>query len=150
MEIKNGKIKNLNKKLIAGALAFVLITVPLSGCVSIEDINYTKDESGYRDGIDGAVSYDFLKRCRFCKVENKITGESYYTIGFGVSDYRWIEGYDIFTRQDFRKGDFGLDIYDSVQMWLENLNMVKDEYTEEELREILNIFIEKQNVKSKK
>lgn len=154
MKIKNGKIRNLNKKLIAGALTFVLITVPLTGCdartVLDDNISYETNESGYISGITGTVSYEFLKNCRFCKVENKITEETYYTIGFNVRTYRWIEGYDIFTKQDFSKGRYGLEIVDSVVLWLENLNKAKTEYTEEELREVLNIFIEKQEAKSKK
>lgn len=150
MKIKNGKIKNINKKLIAGLLTFTLITVPLTGCLSIDDISYSRDESGYINGIDGTVSYDFLKHCRFCKVQNNITNESYYTIGFNITTYRYESGYDIFTRQDWYKGDFELEVYDSVEIWLENFNKVKEEYTEEELREILNIFVEKQQQKKKK
>ena len=46
MNIKNGRIKNMNKKLIATALAFTLVTVPLTGCEGYETFEYTTNEQG--------------------------------------------------------------------------------------------------------
>lgn len=137
-------IKSMNKKIIAGTLTLTLLTFGLSGCTSIKDIEYRRNEQGYVDGIESNVSYKFLKKCSFCKIENKITEETYYTIVYNASDYRWVEGYDIFTGQNLFEGSYKLEIIDSVKKWLNNLNMIKDEYTEEELKELLNIFIEKQ------
>ena len=144
MKIKQGRIKNINKKILAGTLALTLLTCGLSGCTSIKDIEYRRNEQGYVDGIESNVNYKFLEKCRFCKIENKITEETYYTIVYNASNYRWVEGYDIFTGQNLFEGSYNLEIIDSVKQWLNNLNMVKDEYTEEELKEILNKFIEKQ------
>lgn len=142
----NNKVifKSMNKKIIAGTLALTLITSGLSGCTSIKDIEYKRNEQGYVEGFENNVSYNFLKKCRFCKIENKITEETYYTIVYGASNYRWVEGYDLFTGQNLFEGSYSLEILDSVKTWLVNLNMVKDEYTEEELKELLNVFIEKQ------
>ena len=144
MNFCKGKLKNINKKIIAGTLVFTLLTTGLSGCTTIKDIEYRRNEQGYVDGIESNVSYKFLIACNFCKVENKVTQETYYTIVYDASNYRWTEGYDIFTGQNFFEGSFGLEIIDNVKKWLVNLNVVKDEYTEEELKEILNIFVEKQ------
>jgi len=142
------KIKNINKRLITLALTSTLVLTP--GCKrAIDDVVYATDEHGYISSIDQKLSYDFLTKCRFCKVKNKITEEEYYTVGIHVSNYRMPEGYDVFTRQDFFKGDFELEIFDKLESWLINLNMVKSEYTEEELRALLNIFIEKQEEKDK-
>ena len=144
------KIKNINKKLITLALTSTLILTPgCTGRLEIDEVVYATDEHGYISSIDQKLSYDFLKKCRFCKVKNNITEEEYYTVGIHVSNYRMPEGYDVFTRQDFFKGDFDLEIFDKLEPWLINLNMVKAEYTEEELRELLNIFIEKQEEKDK-
>ena len=137
-------IKSINKKIIAGTLALTLITSGLSGCTSIKDIEYRRNEQGYVDGIENNVSYNFLKKCSFCKIENKITNESYYTIVYNANDYRWAEGYEIFTGRNLFEGNYDLEIIDSVKKWLNNLNMIKDEYTEEEIKELLNTFIEKQ------
>ena len=137
-------IKSMNKRIIAGTLALVLVTSGLSGCVSIKDIEYKKNEQGYVDGIKNNVSYQFLEYCRFCKIENKITNEVYYTIVLSPSNYRSVEGYDIFTGKNLSKGSYNLEIISSVRVWLNNLDMIKDEYSEEELKELLNIFIEKQ------
>jgi len=142
------KIKNINKRLITLALTSTLVLTP--GCKrAIDDVVYATDEHGYISSIDQKLSYDFLTKCRFCKVKNNITEEEYYTVGIHVSNYRMPEGYDVFTRQDFFKGDFELEIFDKLESWLINLNMVKSEYTEEELRELLNIFIKKQEEKDK-
>ena len=144
MNFCKGKLKNINKKIIAGTLVFTLLTTGLSGCTSIKDIEYKRNEQGYVEGFENNVSYNFLKKCRFCKIENKITEETYYTIVYGASNYRWVEGYDLFTGQNLFEGSYNLEILDFVKTWLVNLNMVKDEYTEEELKELLNVFIEKQ------
>lgn len=144
MNIKNGRIKNINKKIIASTLALTLLTSGLSGCTSIKDIEYRRNEQGYIDGIENNVNYKLLEWCRFCKIENKITDEIYYTIVYRPSNYRRIEGYDIFTSQNLSEGSYNLEIIDSVKKWLNNLNMIKEEYTEEELKELLNTFIEKQ------
>lgn len=144
MNIKSGRIKNINKKIIAGTLALTLLTFGLSGCASIKDIEYRKNEQGYVDGIENNVSYRLLEYCKFCKIENKITEETYYTIVYNPNNYRWVEGYDIFTGQNLFEGSYNLEIIDSVKKWLNNLNMIKNEYTEEELKGILNAFIEKQ------
>lgn len=144
------KIKNINKKLITLALTSTLVLTPLTGCKrAINDVVYATDENGYITSIDQKLSYDFLTKCRFCKVKNNITEEEYYTVGIHVSNYRMPEGYDVFTKQDFFKGDFELEIFDKLEPWLINFNMVKAEYTEEEVRELLNKFIEKQEEKDK-
>lgn len=150
MKLKNIQVKNINKKLIAGTLIFTLSIVPITGCATIKDIKYTTDESGYINGIEGTITYKLLKKCYFCEIKNNITEETYYTICYMANTYRGSHGYDIFTKQDFSKGDFDLEIVDEVEDWLVSLNKVKENYVEEELREILNIFIEKQETKTKK
>ena len=140
------KIKFINKRIITMFLTSSLILTPLTGCFenTIDDVIYATDENGYISSIDQKLSYDFLTKCHFCKVINNITEEEYYAIGIQVTNYRQVEGYDIFTRQNFLKGDFDLEILDELEPWLINLNIVKAEYSEEEIRNLLKIFIEKQ------
>jgi len=154
MKINKGIVKNINKKLIAGLLAISLSTT-FTGCSQIKDVKYTKDEAGYINGIDGTVSLKFLNSCKFAKVYNRITEESYYTIALNTDfDGFWndegSEHYDLFTRQDYEnKGAFSVEYLDAVINWIESFGMSKDRYTEEELRELLNKFIEKQEEKDK-
>lgn len=151
MKIKNGIIKNINTKLLAGTLVLTLLTTGLAGCTSIEDIKYTKNESGYIQGIDGTVSYETLKSCDFYKVKNNIIQEEYYTIllyDFNFWDKNRL--YDVFTKQDLTEGNFNFEAIDRVENYLISFNMVKEEYTEEDLKEILNKFIEIQEKENNK
>ena len=141
-------MKKINIKKGAIALAFITtIALTTPACASINDITYATNASGYIDSIEGTVSYELLEKCYFARITNKITDETYYTIMYHKNKPGYI-CIDTFTKQtvygegfnDF----FDIECYDGITDWLNVLNMVKDEYTEEELREILNIFIEKQ------
>ena len=50
MKFSKGNIKNINKKLLAGTLALTLLTTGLSGCTSIKDIEYRRNEQGIYSG----------------------------------------------------------------------------------------------------
>ena len=140
-------MKKINIKKGAIALAFITtIALTTPACASINDITYATDASGYIDSIEGTVSYKFLESCNFVKVINNVTDATYYTIVLreGIT----AKPYDIFTKQYLNSmyGEtiFEKEYYDNVVAWLNALNMTKSEYTEEDLRELLNIFIEKQ------
>ena len=143
-------MKKINIKKGAIALAFITtIALTTPACASISDISYEKNASGYIDSIEGTVSYSVLEDCYFVRVNNKITDEVYYTMMLHKADSVSFVCFDIFTRQviagnEKTKEIFDVETCDEVTDWLRALNMVKDEYTEEDLREILNIFIEKQ------
>lgn len=147
MKISKGTVKNINKKLIASILAMSL-TATLSGCSFIRDVNYSRDDDGYISGIDGVVFERNLYDCYFMKVQNNITDETYYTIG--LLNYWDKSYYDIFTSQYLGKEEiFEIEKMDWIKDWINALGMSKDRYTEEELRNLLNIFIEKQEEKDK-
>ena len=134
------------------ALAFITsIALTTPACASINDITYATDASGYIDSIEGTVSYKILEDCYFAKVTNNVTDETYYTIALNTDDEIYSdyvsEHYDIFNRHDYENEKvFTVEyFYDlTITDWLVALDKVKAEYTEEELRELLNIFIEKQ------
>lgn len=143
------KINNISKKAIAGAMTFVLITTGLAGCsnVSIEDISYVESEKNNTKAINGTVSYDTLKYCAFYKVyNNKAPKGKYYTIALqdAYNGTLFVKYYDIFTGVELKYGNYGFKSIETVENYLINLDMVKKEYTEEELKELLNIFINNQ------
>lgn len=148
MEKNKITFKSINKKLLTGAVVLVLSTTSLTGCYTINDIEHTTNEQGYIQGIDGTVSYDFLSFCDFYKITNKITGDEYYTVVLqNGGSFR-----DIFTRQELKLSgeQFELVYIDVVENYLNYFNLIKDEYTEEEIREILNKFIETQEKETTK
>ena len=142
MNIKNGKIKNINKKIVAGTLVFVLVAVPLTGCnaVSIDDIKYIKNEQGYVQSID-SIRKDTLKYCGIYKVRNIKEDKLYYTICLrddfnGTYEVKY---YDIFTGEELKHSNYSFHL---VEILDEYLVEDKETYKEEELREILNIFVD--------
>lgn len=94
-----------------------------------------------------AISYDFLRRCYFCKIENNQTNEEYYTIAYDINTSNSVEIFDLFEESSFDTEKADIKLLEYVD---ENFDVVKNEYTYEELREILNMFIENQSAKIKK
>ena len=140
-------MENINKKLLVGALTLAFTATSLVGCTTIESIDYTTNEQGYVNGFSSKISYEEIrKKCSFVKVKNNITNEEYYTIRISLftADLLEFNCFDLFTSQDLSLGDFETEYVADVNKYLIAYNMVKDEYTEEELREVLNIFIENQ------
>lgn len=145
MKIKQGRIKNINKKLVAGALVFALALVPLAGCdaISIDNINYVTNEQG---NIDFTIDSNTLYYCSFYEVHNNETNEDYYTIGFR-DEYNgsyFIKIYDVFTKEELKVSEKSFRSIKQVNHYLDELDMVKQSYTEAELREVLNTFVENQ------
>jgi len=143
VKFSKGKFKNINKKLIASALALTLTSFSLAGCddISISSINYSTNEQG---DMDFTVNYDILKHCSFFRVYNNKIDKEYYTIGL-IDEYNgsyFIKTYDIFTKEEIKISECSFKAITAVSHYLEDLDMVKESYTEEELKEILNIFLE--------
>ena len=150
MKIKSGKIKNISKKIIAGALTFALVTIPLTGCdsISIDSIQYVTNKDGESKYL---ISNEVLEYCSFYKVYNNKTNEGYYTIGLQDvwNDSLLIKYYDIFTKEELTPASFAIKSLASVKSYLTEDEVINNEYREEELKEILNKFIETQE-KNKK
>ena len=145
MKIKQGRIKNINKKIVAGALTFALIGVPLAGCdaISIDNIKYVSNEQG---NMDFSIDYATLEHCSFYRVYNNKIDEEYYTICL-IDEYNgsyFIKTYDIFTKEEIKISENSFKAITAVSHYLKELDMVKESYTDDELKEVLNIFIEKQ------
>lgn len=149
MDIKKGKIRNISKKLVTGALVFTLVGFPLMGCdaISIDNISYASDEQG---NMMFNIDYNMLKHCSFYRVYNNKIDKEYYTICL-IDEYNgsyFIKTYDIFTKEELKISENSFKAITAVSHYLKEIDMVKDSYTETELKEILNVFIESK-VKSK-
>lgn len=145
--MKTNKVKfgYVNKKLVAGLLSLGLVSSTLVGCpaVTLSQVEYKTDENGYIVSIEGTISEALLHDCSFSKVTNNITEETYYTIVvdcFSSYDASY-NSYDLFTDQNLTKGNFEIEQIDSVDTYLIAFNKLKSEYTDEDLRGILNEFI---------
>jgi hypothetical protein len=150
MKIKQGRIKNINKKLVAGALVFVLVSVPLTGCdaISIDNINYVVNEQG---NMGFTVDYNTLQYCSFYRVYNNKLDKEYFTICL-IDEYNgsyFIKTYDIFTKEELKISENSFRAIKPVNHYLEELGMVKESYTETELNELLELFCSNQKVKTK-
>ena len=150
MKFSKGIINNINRKLIAGSLALTFLTTPLTGCskVSINDIKYIKNDQGYVQGIEESVSCDTLKYCNFYEVYNQATESRYYTICLrddfnGTYEVKY---YDVFTGQELKYSDY---VFSEVETLDDYLDKEKTEYSEKELKEILNKVIEIQKENNK-
>lgn len=150
MKIKNGKIKNISKKLVAGVLTFALVGAPLTGCdaISIDNIKYVSNEQG---NMDFTIDYKTLEYCSFYKVYNNKLDKEYYTIGLR-DEYNgsyFIKVYDIFTKEEIMISDGTFRSIKQVNHYLEELDMTKDLYTDDELKEVLETFCANQKIKTK-
>jgi len=84
MKFSKGKINNINKKILAGALAMTLVMVPMSGCALEEYVKfeYSVSEDGEYES-SGKVDYELLKKYEFIVIENK----TYETQEFYICEY---------------------------------------------------------------
>jgi len=145
VNIKRGRIKNISKKLIAGALVFTLVAVPLTGCEEYESFEYTTSEQG-QYVASGKIDYKLLKTRYFLVIENS---------GYDVTEYylaketrhnnRYGPSYttyaDIFSNQtvfDSRSdGNRQILVCDKIEDYLCATNNIKASYTVEEVKSIL-------------
>lgn len=141
MNIKKGKIKNINKKLIAGALVFTLVTVPLTGCEGYEEFEYTTNEQGEYIA-SGRIGYRTLKDCCFLAIENSTYSIVEYYIADEIkhngrysptySTYEDIfSGQQIFSTKD--SNNRKILICDVLEDYLYASNNVKASYSIEEV-----------------
>lgn len=145
MKFSKGVLNNVNKKLIASTLAVAFTLTSLTGCkdVSINDIKYIKNNQGYVQGID-TVKKETLEYCGVYKVRNIKEERLYYTICLrddfnGTYEVKY---YDIFNGEELKYSDY---TFNEVETLSDYLDKEKKEYTEIELKEILDKYNEKLN-----
>lgn len=162
MKINKGKIKNINKKVLAGLLTFSLVPMIFSGCEERDQFTYSINEQG-EYVVEGNIEFDLLKNYYFIEIDNV----QFQTKEFYIAERRKIAGrygvvlgyyyIDIFTQNEvFRKTSNG-DNFDSessrvfineleLEDYLYGLNNVKGSYTKEDVETILN-SIKEMNIK---
>lgn len=70
MKLKNGKIGNINKKLLAGALALTFAATSLTACSEESGkFDYSVNEQGVYE-VAGTIDYQKFKYCSFLVIKN--------------------------------------------------------------------------------
>lgn len=161
VNITNSKIKNINKKIVAGALVFSLATVPLTGCVKNETFEYTVNEQG-EYVASGKIEYNLIKTHCFLVIENSDYDAIEYYIVDEIKNYArqheliGVSYIDIFNNQvvfDTRaNGNRKILVCNKLEDYLYATNSIKASYTKEEVEIIFEQLKEdyiKENVKQK-
>lgn len=68
MDIRQGKIRNINRKIIAGALGFTMLSSAIIGYSISNDI---KLERQRYENFVGVASFEKMKKCFFLEIYNK-------------------------------------------------------------------------------
>ena len=144
MRFSKGTIKNINRKLITGALALTLITTGLASC-SGENIvfDYSVNEQGEYE-VNGNVSYERLDKCRFVVIENT----SYNVMEFYICKYVAQPGSGIYSYPNYFNVFNGQRINDNsnsrkivhseiLEDYLYATSNIKANYTVEDVEQIL-------------
>ena len=157
MGIKKGKIRNINKKLIAGVLTISLITIPLLGCSELKVVNnstivqensknvanFNKIKNSYfiviKNSENDMLDYYIAERINYYEgTSNKINGHIYVNLANGINVFaRRVDAYYGDAMSYSRSKDLVLIDEISLEDYLYNLDMIKDMYTEKDIDEIL-------------
>jgi len=143
MNIKKGKIRNINKKLIAGALVFTLVAVPLTGCETktYENFKYSINDQG-QYVASGKIEYNLLKTHCFLVIENSTYNVTEFYIANKInqncspSSTVYIDIFsdqiifDPGTKNDNRQ----MLVCDKIEDYLCATNNIKASYTVEEVK----------------
>ena len=139
------KIKNINKRLIAGMLGGIMLTTPLTltACFSYE---YVTAEDGSRMlNPDKMYSYNDVKKLHVINVKTKINEKIYLSYIYYASGVP-INYCDVFTGREIihnnNNGDTiteGVELLseESVEQYLISYNMLKESYSVEDLELLL-------------
>ena len=159
MTINNGTIQSINKKLIASLLAVTLVT-SMSGCKKddVRWIDYTKDKNGNVISND-TISYFYITNVKvvgFKEGEQEFVrltslGLQYSKDGSERKTYRDIFGGEILYDTIDPSSDREIVKEEALIDYLLQYDKVQQEYTEAELRNILNMIKEdyKSQIKNK-
>ena len=140
------KIKNINKRLIAGMLGGVMLTTPLTltGCNSYE---YVTEEDGniYLDS-DKMFSYNDVKDLHVINVKTKIN-ENLYLVYIDKYFFAGIpmDYHDVFTGKEIIRNNSngvvtteGVELLsdEKIEQYLISYNMLKESYSVDDLEEL--------------
>jgi len=86
MKLKNGKIKNINKKLLTGALVFTLISTSFVACSDESRFDYSVNKQGEYE-VSGTLDYNIFENCYFIVIENIAYDTNEYYITYRSTNY---------------------------------------------------------------
>ena len=131
-------IKNINKKIMAGVLGGIILTIPLtlSACDSYPYV--TEDDGSVKLNPDKMYSYNIVKNLKVISVKTKVShvylvnsfSRKYYDYGFD----------DVFTGKTIwssYSNDVELVSAENVEQYLIGYNLLKDKYSVEDLEGLL-------------
>ena len=148
MKINKGTIKNINKKLIAGLLA-VTLTTSLVGCTVSRGMQAAVTAKGektylnaqYNEMGNWKVVVFELNNDEFCYLVEKVTKA-------GISNYYNIFGGQRLYTEGNENSDINVVLESSLTDYLIAYDKVQSEYTEQELKDILEQI--RENYKTQK
>lgn len=159
MKIKNGTIKNINQKLLTGTFTFALLTTVLTGCKANIYYEYYKNSEG-EYVCDNILTYDNItseyKDYKIICLESNGTSQIYitkkellYTSKSTFSYYYYnVFGADMVYSTD---GSFDIELKEESDLkdYLILSGEIQKEYTEEDMKEILEQITNEYKTKQK-
>lgn len=149
MEIKKGKVNNINKRILIGTITLALVNGSFVGCSSVQSFQYSTNEQG-EIVTEGTTDYNYLKECYFIVVENpdyEMTEfyiaskvQRYYS-HLPVSDtyyYSVLNGKEVYSTVDNAESNRTLKFETKLDDYLFSMNEIKSTYTKEDVEIILD------------
>lgn len=134
------KFGKINKKFLAGSLAFALT---LTGCHS-----YKKNEDG-EVYLDGTISYDDLSDYKLIEMSTLAGAKLYITKFSSDSYYDVFTGLELFNMNDKETSNSLINEY-KLGDYLVALNELKSEYNADDLKKVLSHINEEYKFESEK
>lgn len=150
MKFDKGTIKNINKKILAGALSLALVTSGLVGCSTTElnSFEYTTDEQG-QYVVSGTIDYECLSSRYFLVIDNPDYNTVEYYIGSKGGIYsRWtgnsyyynniLNNKRVFSEESLKQEkNRKLLVCEQLDDYLYATGNIKASYTVEDVEQIL-------------
>ena len=131
MDIRQGKIRNINRKIIAGSLVFSLT---MSAVIGYNVSKHIKLERQKYENFTGVVSFEKMKKCFFVEIYNKQEETMEYYI---------VQKYENFNKNGEIVGYSYLDLLEQKNVFIDrlanNTNFGFEEACDKTLVEELNM-----------
>lgn len=128
MDLRQGKIRNLNKKLIAGALGITILSSAIVGCSVSNRIKLGRQR--YENFV-GVASFEKMRKCYFLEIYNKQEETTKYYIA---------DKYEILNKDEKTLGFVYLDLLESKNIFVDRLDNCSSgfEFVEDHNKTLVN------------
>ena len=156
MKFSKGKINNINKKLLVGTIAFTLLTIPLSSCSGTK-LEYEMNDKGQMVCIEN-IKYRYLQKYKVL-VLGEGENQYFYIVRLEHKNSRITNEfgnkyYDIFgdnlVYNDNIESSFKMITVLDLNNYLVSYNLIQEEYSEQDIKGILEIIESDYNKKTEK